>query len=172
MSGFLRNLLADGQAAFARINDRQSAEAIVAIMTGTAYADGELEPAEHAKLAKAFTVSPVLKQFDQGQLIAKFKELDTQFEFDVGMGTAACLKELADVASAPEERRIAILRMGARWRGADGAAGFVHTLNGSGVAVGRALVAVMETHQRADGSIDVPSVLRGYMGGVERISGV
>ncbi|MCB2101905.1 MAG: serine--tRNA ligase, partial [Rhodobacterales bacterium] len=46
---------------------------------------------------------------------------------------------------------------------------FVHTLNGSGVAVGRALVAVMENYQQADGSIVVPDVLRPYMGGVEVI---
>jgi len=46
---------------------------------------------------------------------------------------------------------------------------FVHTLNGSGVAVGRALIAVMESHQRADGSIEVPAVLRPYMGGLEVI---
>ena len=46
---------------------------------------------------------------------------------------------------------------------------FVHTLNGSGVAVGRALIAVMETYQNPDGSITVPDVLRRYMGGVERI---
>jgi seryl-tRNA synthetase len=42
----------------------------------------------------------------------------------------------------------------------------VHTLNGSGVAVGRALVAVMENNQQEDGSIEVPAVLRPYMGGV------
>jgi seryl-tRNA synthetase len=61
-------------------------------------------------------------------------------------------------------------RMGARTRAADGkGTQFVHTLNGSGVAVGRALIAVMETHQQADGSILVPTVLRPYMGGVERI---
>ncbi len=46
----------------------------------------------------------------------------------------------------------------------------MHTLNGSGVAVGRALVAVMENYQEADGSILVPRVLRPYMGGAERIA--
>jgi len=58
-------------------------------------------------------------------------------------------------------------RMLARWR-ADGSAKpeLVHTLNGSGVAVGRALVAVMENYQQADGSIAVPEVLRPYMGGL------
>ena len=47
---------------------------------------------------------------------------------------------------------------------------FLHTLNGSGVAVGRALIAVMETFQQEDGSILVPQVLRPWMGGVERIA--
>ena len=46
---------------------------------------------------------------------------------------------------------------------------FVHTLNGSGTAVGRALIAVMENYQNADGSVTIPEVLRPYMGGLERI---
>ncbi len=62
-------------------------------------------------------------------------------------------------------------RMNARYRPADGkGTRFVHTLNGSGVAVGRALVAVLENYQNADGSVTVPEVLRPYMGGVETIS--
>jgi seryl-tRNA synthetase len=62
-------------------------------------------------------------------------------------------------------------RMQARWRNPDnGKPELVHTLNGSGVAVGRALVAVMENYQQADGSIAVPKVLQPYMGGAERIS--
>jgi seryl-tRNA synthetase len=61
-------------------------------------------------------------------------------------------------------------RMLARWRNpATGKPEPVHTLNGSGVAVGRALVAVLENYQQADGSIVVPEVLRPYMGGLERI---
>ena len=47
---------------------------------------------------------------------------------------------------------------------------FVHTLNGSGVAVGRALVAVLENYQNPDGSVTVPEALRPYMGGLEKIS--
>ncbi|HSE12978.1 MAG TPA: serine--tRNA ligase [Rudaea sp.] len=62
-------------------------------------------------------------------------------------------------------------RMQARWRNPDtGKPELVHTLNGSGVAVGRALVAVMENYQQVDGSIAVPKVLQPYMSGVERIS--
>src|SRR6201747_517663 len=60
-------------------------------------------------------------------------------------------------------------RMDARSRGPDGKPRFVHTLNGSGTAVGRALIAVMETYQQQDGSIAVPDVLQPYMGGVKVI---
>lgn len=61
-------------------------------------------------------------------------------------------------------------RMNARYR-PEGAKGtqFVHTLNGSGVAVGRALIAVLENYQNADGSVTVPEVLRAYMGGMDTI---
>jgi seryl-tRNA synthetase len=61
-------------------------------------------------------------------------------------------------------------RMNARYRpeGAKGTA-FVHTLNGSGLAVGRTLVAVIENYQQADGSITVPPALAPYMGGIERL---
>ena len=60
-------------------------------------------------------------------------------------------------------------RMQARYKTADGKNQFVHTLNGSGVAVGRALVAVLENYQNADGSVSVPTALQPYMGGVTRI---
>ena len=69
-------------------------------------------------------------------------------------------------------------RMKARFRPAGGQGGgkgggrgtaFVHSLNGSGVAVGRALIAVMETYQRADGSIEIPEALHPYMGGLSEI---
>jgi seryl-tRNA synthetase len=66
-------------------------------------------------------------------------------------------------------------RMNARYRPAGGADGkgakpdFVHTLNGSGLAVGRTLVAVLENYQQEDGSVEVPAVLRPYMGGIDRL---
>jgi seryl-tRNA synthetase len=61
-------------------------------------------------------------------------------------------------------------RMQARWRNPEtGKPEPLHTLNGSGVAVGRALVAVLENYQNADGSITVPAALRSYMGGIEKI---
>jgi len=72
-----------------------------------------------------------------------------------------------EISSCSNTRAFQARRMNARLRGADGkAAGFLHTLNGSGTAVGRALIAVMETYQQADGSIAVPGVLAPYMGGV------
>ena len=46
---------------------------------------------------------------------------------------------------------------------------FVHTLNGSGLAVGRTLVAVLENYQQEDGSVEVPAALRPYMGGIDRL---
>jgi seryl-tRNA synthetase len=64
-------------------------------------------------------------------------------------------------------------RMNARYRPAEGkGTRFVHTLNGSGVAVGRALIAILENYQNPDGSVSVPEALRSYMGGLERIEAV
>jgi seryl-tRNA synthetase len=61
-------------------------------------------------------------------------------------------------------------RMQARYRNAQGKPELVHTLNGSGLAVGRTLVAVLENYQRADGGIDIPAALRSYMGGASVIA--
>lgn len=61
-------------------------------------------------------------------------------------------------------------RLKARFKNAEGKTEFVHTLNGSGLAVGRTLVAVLENYQNADGSVTIPSVLQPYMGGKTAIS--
>jgi seryl-tRNA synthetase len=61
-------------------------------------------------------------------------------------------------------------RMQARFRNAAGKPELLHTLNGSGLAVGRTLVAVLENYQQADGSVVIPEVLRPYMGGMERLT--
>jgi seryl-tRNA synthetase len=61
-------------------------------------------------------------------------------------------------------------RMQARFRNAQGKPELVHTLNGSGLAVGRTLVAVLENYQQADGSVDIPAVLQPYMGGLKRLA--
>ena len=61
-------------------------------------------------------------------------------------------------------------RLQARFKNAQGKNEFVHTLNGSGLAVGRTLVALLENYQCADGSVDIPAVLRPYMGGLSRLA--
>jgi seryl-tRNA synthetase len=63
-------------------------------------------------------------------------------------------------------------RMQARFRNDKGKPELVHTLNGSGLAVGRTLVAVLENYQNADGSVSIPAALRSYMGGVEKLASV
>ncbi len=73
-----------------------------------------------------------------------------------------------EISSCSNTRDFQARRMNARFRNAEGkVGGFLHTLNGSGVAVGRAVIAVMENHQQADGSIRVPQALVPWMGGVE-----
>ena len=122
MFGLLKEKLNAASAEFGKFRDKEAAEAVVAIMVGTSYADGELEAAEQAKLAKAFGINPVLKQFDTSVLLAKFNELKEQYEFDTGIGEAAALKELRDLAAqgAAEDKRLAVLRMGMAAAMADG----------------------------------------------------
>jgi len=80
-------------------------------------------------------------------------------------------KTYREISSCSNFRDFQARRMQARWRDADsGKPALIHTINGSGVAVGRALVAVLENYQQADGSVAVPTVLRPYMGGLEVIA--
>ncbi len=98
---------------------------------------------------------------------------------DVGFGSAKTYdlevwlpgqQKYREISSCSNFEAFQARRMQARWRNPDtGKPEPVHTLNGSGVAAGRALVAVMENCQQADGSIVVPAVLRNYMGGTELI---
>ena len=75
-----------------------------------------------------------------------------------------------EISSCSNCRDFQARRMNARFRPAEGKGlSYVHTLNGSGIAVGRALIAVMENYQQPDGSILVPEILWPYMGGIERI---
>ena len=77
-----------------------------------------------------------------------------------------------EISSCSNTRDFQARRMNARFRSPDGkTVAYAHTLNGSGVAVGRALIAVMEQYQQADGSILIPEALRPYMGSGERIGG-
>ncbi len=92
------------------------------------------------------------------------------FDLEVWMPGQQSWREISSCSNC---RDFQARRMNARFRAADGkTVGFVHTLNGSGVAVGRALIAVMENYQQADGSILIPPVLRPYMGGLERVGRV
>ena len=98
---------------------------------------------------------------------------------DVGFGSAKTYdlevwlpgqQRYREISSCSNCEAFQARRMQARWRNpATGKPEPVHTLNGSGVAVGRALVAVLENCQQADGSVIIPESLRGYMGGADRI---
>ena len=74
-----------------------------------------------------------------------------------------------EISSCSNTESFQARRMQARYRNAQGKPELVHTLNGSGLAVGRTLVAVLENFQNADGSVTVPAALRPYLGGVERL---
>ncbi|WP_297528899.1 serine--tRNA ligase [Thiohalobacter sp.] len=76
-----------------------------------------------------------------------------------------------EISSCSNFRDFQARRMQARWRNPEtGKPELLHTLNGSGLAVGRTLVAILENCQQADGSVEVPEVLRGYMGGQARLT--
>jgi seryl-tRNA synthetase len=100
---------------------------------------------------------------------------------DVGFGGAKTYdlevwlpgqQKYREISSCSNYEAFQARRMQARWRNpATGKPEPLHTLNGSGVAAGRALVAVLENYQQADGSVVVPEVLRRYMGGAELVRG-
>lgn len=76
-----------------------------------------------------------------------------------------------EISSCSNDEAFQARRMQARWRNPDGGKPEpVHTLNGSGLAVGRTLVAVLENYQNADGTVTVPQALRAYMGGLEKLT--
>ncbi|MBV1688668.1 serine--tRNA ligase [Novosphingobium sp. G106] len=95
------------------------------------------------------------------------------FDLEVWLPGQNAYREISSISNCGDFQA---RRMNARYRpeaGADGKKGgteFVHTLNGSGLAVGRTLVAVLENYQQADGSVDVPAALQPYMGGLERLT--
>ncbi|MDI7277743.1 MAG: serine--tRNA ligase, partial [Anaerolineae bacterium] len=90
-------------------------------------------------------------------------------KYDVEMWAPGC-QEWLEVSSCSNFRDFQARRAGIRYRPAPGARPeFVHTLNGSGLALPRTLIAVMESYQQADGSIVIPEVLQPYMGGQEVI---
>ena len=118
----------------------------------------------------------VLKKLDLHYRVMTLCAGDTGFSaqktYDIevwmpGQGEGGAFREISSCSVCGDFQA---RRMDARYRGPDGKPRFVHTLNGSGTAVGRALIAVMETYQQADGSIAVPDVLQPYMGGIKAVT--
>ena len=89
------------------------------------------------------------------------------YDIEVWLPAQGVFREISSCSNceAFQARRSAI-----RYKRKDGKSDFVHTLNGSGLAVGRTVVAILENYQQADGSVIIPEVLRPYMGGMERIT--
>ena len=89
------------------------------------------------------------------------------YDIEVWCPGQDCYREISSVSNCEDfqARRIRV-----RYRGEGGKPRLAHTLNGSGVAVGRTVVAILEQYQEADGSVTVPEALRPYMGGLERIT--
>ena len=89
------------------------------------------------------------------------------YDLEVWVPAQATFREISSISNC---EAFQARRLQARFKNAQGKNELVHTLNGSGLAVGRALVAVLENFQNADGSVTVPEVLRPYLGGLERLS--
>lgn len=89
------------------------------------------------------------------------------YDIEVWLPGQQCYREISSCSNCEDFQA---RRMKARYRQANGKPALLHTLNGSGVAVGRALIAVMENYQQADGSINIPDVLRPLMGNMTRIT--
>ena len=89
------------------------------------------------------------------------------YDLEVWLPSQNTFREISSVSNcdAFQSRRLM-----ARFKNAQGKTEWVHTLNGSGLAVGRTLVAVLENYQNADGSVTVPAVLRPYLGGIAHLS--
>ena len=90
--------------------------------------------------------------------------------YDLEMWAPGC-GEWLEVSSVSNCTDFQARRAQIRFRPNGGKLGFVHTLNGSGLALPRTMIAIMETYQNEDGSISIPAVLKPYLGGIERISG-
>jgi seryl-tRNA synthetase len=114
----------------------------------------------------------ILKKLDLPYRVMKLCTGDMGFaaaktyDIEVWMPAQKTYREISSVSTCNDFQA---RRMEARYRGVDGKIAYLHTLNGSGIAVGRALIAVMENYQNEDGSITVPDVLVPYMGGMTRV---
>jgi len=88
------------------------------------------------------------------------------YDLEVWLPAQGTYREISSVSNC---EAFQARRMQARFKNAQGKNEWVHTLNGSGLAVGRTLVAVLENYQQADGSVTIPEVLRPYMGGLQSL---
>lgn len=89
-------------------------------------------------------------------------------DLEVWLPSQDCYREISSCSTFEDYQA---RRMQARWRNPEtGKPELLHTLNGSGLAIGRTLVAILENYQNADGSVTIPEALRSYMGGAERIA--
>jgi seryl-tRNA synthetase len=89
------------------------------------------------------------------------------YDLEVWLPAQSAYREISSVSNCEAYQA---RRMQARFRNAQGKIEFVHTLNGSGLAVGRTLVAILENFQESDGSVRIPAALRPYLGGLERLA--
>ena len=91
------------------------------------------------------------------------------FDLEVWLPGQDCYREISSISDCGDFQG---RRMNSRYRmrGEKGTKGFVNTLNGSGLAVGRTLVAILENYQQADGSVRIPAVLHPYMGGITELT--
>jgi seryl-tRNA synthetase len=131
----------------------------------------EQSEAEHARMTEA--AETVLQRLGLAYRVVDLCSADIGFgaartyDLEVWLPGQGAYREISSCSNC---RDFQARRMDARYRPAEGkGTRFVHTLNGSGVAVGRALIAVMETYQRPDGGIDIPAALRPSMGGMTAI---
>jgi seryl-tRNA synthetase len=132
----------------------------------------EQSPEEHERMTKC--AEEVLKRLGIPYRVVVLSTGDMGFaaqktyDIEVWLPGQGAYREISSCSNCGDFQA---RRMNARYR-APGAKDtrFVHTLNGSGVAVGRALIAVMENYQEADGSIRIPDALLPYMGGLTRIA--
>ncbi len=136
----------------------------------------ETSKAEHERMLSC--AEEVLKRLDLHYRVMTLCSGDMGFAsqktYDIevwmpGQGDGGAYREISSCSVCGEFQA---RRMDARYRGPDNKPRFVHTLNGSGTAVGRALIAVIENYQQEDGSIAVPDVLQPYMGGLKKIEGL
>jgi seryl-tRNA synthetase len=131
----------------------------------------EQSPAEHERMMKC--AETVLQKLGLPYRVVVLSTGDMGFaaektyDIEVWLPGQGLYREISSCSNCGDFQA---RRMNARYRSADRkATEFVHTLNGSGVAVGRALIAVLENYQGADGSVRVPEVLQPYMGGLTKI---